>query len=209
MVGKDLVQYVEQSVLPRYSACDAAHGIDHVRNVISGSFELADQYAVNADMVYVIAAYHDLGLVHGREHHHIHSGKMLLEDSFLQERFSPDDLEMMREAVEDHRASGAEPRSIYGKIVAEADRDISYDNILRRTVAYSLEHCPGYSTEEHFTRCREHLEEKYGENGYIRLWLHSGRNLQGLADIRAALRHEDRLRSDFTQLYFDLHISSH
>ncbi len=49
----------------------------------------------------------------------------------------------MREAVEDHRAStDHEPRSLYGKIVAEADRIIDPDTTLRRTVQYGLKQNP-------------------------------------------------------------------
>ena len=45
--------------------------------------------------------------------------------------------------VEDHRAStDHEPRSIYGKIVAEADRIIDPDITLRRTVQYGLKQNP-------------------------------------------------------------------
>lgn len=52
----------------------------------------------------------------------------------------------MREAVEDHRASSDhEPRSIYGKIVAEADRIIDTDTTLRRTVRTETKSCGGRS----------------------------------------------------------------
>jgi uncharacterized protein len=41
----------------------------------------------------------------------------------------------MKEAVEDHRASSSrQPRSIYGKIVAEADRDIDTHEIFLRAI---------------------------------------------------------------------------
>ena len=55
-------KYIEECIIPRYESFDAAHRCDHVRYVISQSLELARHYEVNADMVYVIAAYHDTGL---------------------------------------------------------------------------------------------------------------------------------------------------
>ena len=43
----------------------------------------------------------------------------------------------MKEAIEDHRASNKQaPRTIYGMIVAEADRIIDPEVTLRRTVQY-------------------------------------------------------------------------
>ena len=42
---------------------------------------------------------------------------------------------MIGEAVEDHRASlPYEPRSLYGKIISEADRDLDFERILKRTL---------------------------------------------------------------------------
>ncbi|MGL5789727.1 MAG: HD domain-containing protein, partial [Bacteroidales bacterium] len=118
--------YIEENILPCYSTFDKAHQRDHAVKVISESLKLAHFYPVNPDMVYVIAAFHDLGLSKGREHHHIESGKMLLADEFLKARFTPEQMVLMQEAIEDHRASNKhEPRSIYGKIVAEADRIIN------------------------------------------------------------------------------------
>ena len=45
--------------------------------------DLAKQYNVRKDMAYIIACYHDLGLQFGRETHHITSGDLLLNDSFI------------------------------------------------------------------------------------------------------------------------------
>lgn len=98
---------------------------EHARTVIEQSLALARHYQVDRQMVYAIAAYHDVGLEKGREMHHIHSGEILAADTKLRQWFSPQQIAVMREAVEDHRASSDhEPRTIYGRIVAEADRCI-------------------------------------------------------------------------------------
>ena len=108
----------------------------------------------------------------------------------------------MREAVEDHRASsGHAPRSIYGRIVAEADRCIDTQTILRRTVQYGLAHCPALTREEHFARCREHLQRKYAEGGYLRLWLPESDNARRLAELREAIRDGERLRRLFDAIF--------
>ena len=136
-----LYDYIEEYIIPRYKAFDKAHNLDHVAHVIERSLKLASHYDVNTDMVYTIAAYHDVGLCEGRERHHIVSGEILSNDVMLSQWFTPQEIATMREAVEDHRASnGHEPRSLYGCIVAEADRLIDPDTTLRRTVQYGLKH---------------------------------------------------------------------
>ena len=117
-MNKELQAYVEQAILPRYEHFDRAHGPEHARTVIEQSLALARHYQVDRQMVYAIAAYHDVGLEKGREMHHIHSGEILAADTKLRQWFSPQQIAVMREAVEDHRASSdGEPRTIYGRIV--------------------------------------------------------------------------------------------
>ncbi len=82
-VPAELQNYVRQSIIPQYANFDKAHQIDHVEKVIEESLKLATHYEVDYSMVYVIAAYHDLGLYEGREFHHITSGKVLLADETL------------------------------------------------------------------------------------------------------------------------------
>ena len=129
--------YLETEIIPRYETFDKAHRTEHVRQVIAESLKLASYYVVDERMVYAVAAYHDIGLCEGREHHHLVSGRMMRADSRLREWFSEEEIEVMAQAVEDHRASNVHaPRSIYGRIVAEADRLIEPMQILRRTVQY-------------------------------------------------------------------------
>ena len=141
--SEELKAYIEAEIIPRYGAFDAAHRTDHVRTVIAQSLVLAGHYEVDADMVYAIAAYHDTGLAYGRESHHIRSGEILLGDSFMRQRFTEEQMAVMRDAIEDHRASSDHaPRTIYGRIVAEADRCIDPETVIRRTIQYGLAHYP-------------------------------------------------------------------
>lgn len=127
-----LVAYVEAEIIPRYEHFDRAHGTDHVRTVIAQSLALAAHYDVDTDMVYAIAAYHDTGLVNGRERHHIDAGAHPDGGCRDAPRFTAEQLGVMREAAEDHRASSDHaPRTIYGRIVAEADRVIDPATIIR------------------------------------------------------------------------------
>lgn len=201
-VNDGIRSYVEACILPRYSMFDKAHGPEHVRTVIEESLRLASFYDVSADMVYVIAAYHDLGLCNGRDNHHIDSGVILMQDERLRDWFGPDRIAVMREAVEDHRASaGHEPRSLYGRIVSEADRDIVPEKIFLRTVQFGLAHCPDTDKEAHYRRFREHMEEKYSERGYLKLWIPESGNAAGLAELRSVIASERKLRDAFEQAW--------
>lgn len=197
-----LKRYIEREIIPRYEHFDRAHDVGHVRTVIARSLELAARYEVDADMVYAIAAYHDTGLVNGREKHHLDAGRILAADHELRRWFSEEQVEVMRQAVEDHRASSKNaPRSIYGRIVAEADRVIDPATIIRRTVQYGLDHCPGLDREGHFVRCLEHLREKYAEGGYLKLWIPESENARRLEALREVIRNPELIRKAFDEAF--------
>ncbi len=197
-----LKRYIEREIIPRYEHFDRAHDVGHVRTVIARSLELAARYEVDADMVYAIAAYHDTGLVNGRENHHLDAGRILAADHELRRWFSEEQVKVMRQAVEDHRASaGHAPRSIYGRIVAEADRVIDPATIIRRTVQYGLDHCPELDREGHFVRCLEHLREKYAEGGYLKLWIPESENARRLEALREVIRNPELIRKAFDEAF--------
>ena len=191
-----LEQYIEQTILPQYDSFDGGHRRDHALMVMEESLKLAREYNADERMAYVIAAYHDLGLRVDREYHHIHSGEILMADETLRQWFTEEQLLVMRDAVEDHRASSKNPpRTIYGAIVAEADRQIDPETVICRTMAYSAKLLPDGDFETLYQRSKAHLMEKYAEGGYMRLWLNSERNMRGLAALRAIISDEERLRA--------------
>ena len=198
-MDKQLKNYIESEILPRYTHFDKAHQLDHINTVIAQSAKIADILEaqgtnVDRDMVYVIAAYHDLGIVNGRENHHTDSGKILMADPELKKYFTEEQRITMKEAVEDHRASAkSAPRSLYGRIVAEADRQIDPRTIVVRTVQYGLEHYPELDKEGHLARAKAHLKEKYGENGYLKLWFPESDNSRKLAELRTMMADEQAL----------------
>lgn len=202
MPNPEIVDYVESRILPLYEGFDQAHRLDHARKVITNSFDIISDYDVDEDMVYVIAAYHDTGLTKGRKDHEKNSRQFMLADENLRRWFSVEQIRTMAEAAEDHRASNDyEPRTLYGKIVSEADRDIDYMTILRRTVQYGLANFPDYSMDEHYVRTIHHLREKYGRQGYLKLWLATAHNQENLEKIWQKLDTEDNLRGDFEEVF--------
>ena len=202
MIQPQIKSYIEQEILPRYDHFDAAHRRDHAEEVIARSLALAEHYEVNENMVYAIAAYHDTGLCEGRDTHHLVSGRIIREDMKLRDWFDEDQIETMAQAAEDHRASsGHEPRSIYGKIVAEADRLILPDKVIRRTIQYTRDHFPDYDKEQQYERFREHLLEKYSDSGYLKLWLPESDNAPRLEQLRVIIRDERLLREAFEKAF--------
>lgn len=199
---RELCEYIEQEIIPQYTGFDKAHRTDHVRTVMEESLKLAHYYEVDHRMVYAIAAYHDLGLCEGREVHHLVSGRILWADKKLRRWFTEEQLLTMKEAVEDHRASNKEvPRSIYGKIIAEADRIIDPIVTLRRTVQYGLSHYPELDKEKQYERFLKHLNEKYAEGGYLKLWIPQSSNAPRLEKLRRLIANREELHKVFENIY--------
>ena len=202
MVNSELKAYVEAEILPLYDHHDAAHRRDHAEIVIAESVRLARIYGESVDMAYAIAAYHDTGLKEGREVHHTASKRVVLEDRILRRWFSEEQIAVMADAVEDHRASSKNPpRSIYGKIVAEADRIIIPRSIIRRTIQYTLANHPELGREEGYERMEAHLKEKYDYGGYLRLWFPESENSRRLEELRQLIADKPRLRALYEEIY--------
>lgn len=201
-VNAELREYVEQYIIPRYDSFDKAHQRDHVQMVIRQSMELAEKLGVDADMAYAIAAYHDTGLCEGREHHHEVSARIIRADRTLRQWFTEEQIGIMADAAEDHRASSDhEPRTVYGRIVAEADRLIDADTIIRRTIQYGMDHYPELNREGHYQRMLSHLYEKYGRNGYLHLWFDDSPNALRLKQLQDIIDDEAVLLQLFNQYF--------
>lgn len=202
MINSELKEYIEREILPRYDHFDTAHRRDHVETVIEAALRLAEGYDVDRDMVYTIAVYHDTGLAYGRERHHNESRRIILEDRELDRWFTREQIATMADAAEDHRASSKdEPRTIYGRIVAEADRVIDSNTIIRRTIQYTLTHHPELDREEGYARMVEHLREKYDYGGYLKLWIEESDNAKRLDELRAIIANKVRLRELYDTIY--------
>ena len=194
----DLVEFIETQILPQYATFDRAHNLEHVTRVIRNSLELVKTTGADINMVYAIAAYHDVGMSGHRADHHLRGGKILAADARLKKWFTAEQIKIMKEAVEDHRASASRaPRSIYGKIVAEADRDIDSDTVFRRTVQFGLSNYPELDKEGHWKRFQEHMQNKYSKDGYIRLWIPNSPNARRLSALRDIIAQPVKLREEF------------
>ena len=210
MVSRSLKKYISDEIVPKYAGFDAAHREDHALTVISQAMELLDSMPetdvhVDRDMLLAAAACHDLGLINGRENHHLDSGKIIRADERLREWFAPEQIEVIAQAAEDHRASGkSAPRSIYGMLVAEADRVIDGDTIIRRTIQFGFKHYPGLDREGHIERAIAHLREKYGRGGYLKLWIPWSDNAVRLSALQDIIADDSQVHAAVADIYDSL-----
>ena len=220
-INPTLEKYIFEEIVPRYASFDAAHKEDHALTVISQALELLDGRdswvaeqeavepfwltAVDRAMLLTAAACHDLGLVNGRERHHLDSGIIIRADQRLREWFTEEQIEVIAQAAEDHRASGkGAPRSIYGMLIAEADRVIDRETIIRRTIQFGLKHYPDLCREGQMERAREHLVEKYGRGGYLRLWIPWSSNAARLNALQDLIADPEALKLEVSRIYDSL-----
>lgn len=209
MKTKAIEQYIYQEIVPRYSAFDDAHKEDHALTVIQQALNLLETSdrpdEIDRNILMMAAACHDLGLINGRDNHHTDSGTIIRSDTRLREWFSKEEIEIIAQAAEDHRASGKNPpRTIYGMIVAEADRVIDGKTIIRRTIQFGFKHYPDLDRTGHLERAMEHLREKYGRGGYLKLWIPWSDNAERLNKLQDLIADSDALYKEVERIYCTL-----
>lgn len=209
MKTKAIEQYIYQEIVPRYSAFDDAHKEDHALTVIQQALNLLEASdrpdEIDRNILMMAAACHDLGLINGRDNHHTDSGTIIRSDTRLREWFSEEEIEIIAQAAEDHRASGKNPpRTIYGMIVAEADRVIDGESIIRRTIQFGFKHYPDLDRTGHLERAMEHLREKYGRGGYLKLWIPWSDNAERLNKLQDLIADSDALYKEVERIYCTL-----
>lgn len=177
-VNPELKKYIETQIFPLYELNGESHGINHIQDVIRRTFEIVTEYmeseeyknsniALNPNILYIVAAYHDIGDHIDRKKHHIISGEIMCIDSNLDEFISVKEKQIAKEAIEDHRASlDKHPRSIYGRIILTADRNNELDVFFMRRIMYCLEKHPEYSVEEVQEEVYTSANKKFGKEGY-------------------------------------------
>ena len=218
-IREDIQKFVFDEIVPKYAGFDPAHKEDHALTVIEQAMLLMDRMSAwraaqneetasnwqevpEREMLFIAATCHDLGLVNGRERHHLDSGIIIRNDPRLRQWFTEEDIETIAQAAEDHRASGkSAPRSIYGKIVAEADRVIDGETIIRRTIQFGFTHYPSLDREAHIKRAVEHLREKYGRGGYLKLWIPWSNNATRLNALQEMIADDSAVYREIVRIY--------
>ena len=176
MINKELKKYIEDTIKPQYINNNyGGHGWEHIQDVVYRSFELMGYFnlKINPNMVYVVAAYHDIGYRQDPDNHEKVSSEMFMQDDEMKKYFNDEERKIIAEAIVDHRASlEYEARSVYGKLVSSADRAIDVDNMLRRSIAFQAEKHKNENPtiEEVIEYSFKKLSSKYGNGGYAKMY---------------------------------------
>lgn len=184
MLNKELLKYIKNNIFPLYDGVDAGHNVEfHIKRVIKECLELANKIkGVNKNIIYTVAAYHDLGLLEDRERHHKISKKIVLSDKNLVKWFTKLQIIIIAEAVEDHRASNSTtPRSIYGKIVADSDHSVDLEEMLVMTHQALKQRHPDLDMKDNekvFETAYEWILAKNSKNGYLKYYIDKKKELQ-------------------------------
>lgn len=177
IIKQELKDFIEIKVFPIYSTFDKGHDLNHITTVIQRALDLysfLNDSSLDINLVYASAALHDIGIAVERKNHALHSQEFVLSCNELKQIFTEDEIEIIAQAVADHSTSkGIEPRSIYGKIVCDADKDDDLEVSLLRAYEYTKKYYPDFSEEECLENVYEQLSFKFGEEGKVKFWINS------------------------------------
>ncbi len=195
-INKDLENYIKSNILPQYEKNDSGHSLEHIDYVMKRCFKFAGQFKnIDFNILYTIANFHDIAHHIDKANHEKLSAEIFFYNENMKEFFSEKERILIKEAIEDHRASSnSEPRSDYGKIISSADRSTDIDDFLRRTHAYTLKHFPNCTRKEMLKRAYEHTEQKYGKNGYAKHYVKDEEYEKFREDINYLLQNPEKLK---------------
>lgn len=201
-VNPKLIEYMEKEIFPIYRTFDKGHDLKHIKSVITRAFELAEGIDnLDANLVYASAALHDIGIQVERKNHALHSAEFVRRNSKLKEFFSEDEIKIISEAVEDHSTSrGVEPRSIYGKIVCDADKDNNIEISLLRAYEFTKRYFPDYTVEECYKNVFEQLQYKFGTQGKVKYWINSQKQQDFMKSMHELAQDENKFNSFLTKV---------
>lgn len=196
-MNKELKQYIDENILPKYDNNIGGHGTSHIKTVIDRCFEIIREFNidVNEDMIYTIASFHDIGYKENPDEHEEISSRIFIQDDNMKRFFTEEQIKLMAEAIVDHRASlEYEARSIYGKIVSSADRETSVRNMLERSFLYQSdkhkEEMPTVSEVINYSYKK--LSSKYGKCGYAKMYYPDKKYKEYLETMQDLLENKDK-----------------
>ena len=166
-IDSKLKDYIEKNIVPIYDLNDKGHNGNHIKFVFKRSCEISNNYNIDYNILYTCVSFHDIACHIDRERHQILSAEFAYNDKFLKEYFNSKDLKIIKEAIEDHRASSNNiPRNIYGKILSSADRKVSVKEYFISSLFFGQTDINKVDMEEAINQSYNHAIKKFGKNGY-------------------------------------------
>ena len=188
-MNSEIENYINNNIIPLYKDNDASHSISHVNDVIKNSLQLGKKYNLREDLLYIISAYHDVGVRQDRDAHEVISAEFFYKDKFWEDILSKKERKLIYDAIIDHRASSRKvPRSIYGRIVATADRQFdSFESAVKRTYLYLISKFNNITMNEIYELIYNDFNNRYGKYGYVKVFFNEDLFQKELQPIKELL----------------------
>lgn len=201
-MNNELKKYIENTVFPEYLKNEKGHGIEHINYVINRCFKFAEQFDnIDLDILYTIACFHDIAHHIDKKNHETLSAQIFYENEELKQFFTDKQRVVIKEAIEDHRASSRiVPRSDYGKIISSADRSTDVDDFLGRTHSYTMKHQPDSTITEMLERAYQHTLDKYGDKGYAKHYVFDDEYVAFRNEINSLLTNKNEFEDRYKKV---------
>ena len=210
-VNPNLKKYIEEQIFPKYEKNDQGHGILHILEVIRRSFVLNQSLNLGLDsnMIFTIAASHDLGKYEEHETGEKHAkiaGRRFIQNKEFSRFFTDSQRQTIKEAIEDHSSSLEDmPRSDYGKLVSSADRNTSIEMVFIRSFFVGKRKNPEQNMEEYLEFTLNRLRKRYSLEDSENMFFVDDAYKTFLEDMRELLKDGEK----FKDLYCKInHVSS-
>lgn len=204
MLKQDLIKYIEENIYPVYDTFDKGHDSNHAKDVVERSlkyYKFLNDDSIDINMVFVIGAFHDIGNKIERKNHAYHSGQILKNDKNLKKWFSDEQILVMAEACEDHSTSSHNhPRTIYGKIVSDADKDNDIVVGLKRGWEFANKHLYHMSQEEKIEDLHRELKKRFDDDGTVVFYISSKDNQNFLNEMKKFAKNKEYFKRTFNKI---------
>ena len=190
----NLIEYIEKSILPEYDLNDKGHNKNHIEFVLKRAFEISKEYDIDYDILYVCVCFHDIACHINRDIHEVLSAEIAFKDKYLNEFFNNNEMNIIKEAIEDHRASSNNiPRNIYGKILSSADRKVDIKTYFVSSLFFKATDISKVNMEEAIEKSYNHAIDKFGKNGYAtnKFYVNDERYKKFLSDLQYLIDNKD------------------
>lgn len=202
-VNTELKRYVQENIFPEYEKNDKGHGILHILEVIRRSFALNENLKLKLDknMIYTIAACHDLGKHINSDIHERIAADIFINDVNMMQFFNDEQRTTIKEAIEDHRSSKKEhPRTKYGELISSADRNTRIEIVFIRSFFVAHERTPEMNIEEYIDFTYKRLLKRYGEENPENIFLEDDDYREFLKDMRELLKNEKEFKDKYCEI---------
>ncbi len=167
---------------------------------IRRSFALNETFHLNLNpnMIFAIAAYHDIWNCVDHSIHEKIAAEKFMEDLEMKTFFSDEDRVVIQQAIQDHRTTMKnEPRSVYGKLISSANYSTTIQDAFIRNFLSEQEESLGMTLEQYLDYTIKQFKDRYYEKIPENMFFTDGIYKIFLKDMKGLLQRE----KEFKDLY--------